>query len=256
MILIKKFKKFIPSFRHKTNISIIDNTFIFSKNKNYKKYIFTKNLIKRKKLFYKSKLVNVNNSIFKKTNIVCKHYFYDFKPYKKFIYCQSQFNINYIIPGIETLNIGKVLFNFEIFKYYPNKFFFKGMICYLHMIPYNITFSNITNLSNQKITYAKSSGTFCKIKKTKKNKKKLILIVLPSQQEILLNKTCKAYIGKNQNFRINELTEGKYGYCFHKKKKIKVRGVAMNPVDHPNGGRTKTVQPERSPWNWVAKKKK
>ncbi|NCQ50323.1 hypothetical protein GW796_00180 [archaeon] len=21
----------------------------------------------------------------------------------------------------------------------------------------------------------------------------------------------------------------------------------MNPVDHPNGGRTKTVQPERSP---------
>jgi ribosomal protein L2 len=30
----------------------------------------------------------------------------------------------------------------------------------------------------------------------------------------------------------------------------------MNPVDHPNGGRTKTVQPERSPWNWVAKQKK
>jgi ribosomal protein L2 len=32
--------------------------------------------------------------------------------------------------------------------------------------------------------------------------------------------------------------------------------VAMNPVDHPNGGRAKTVQPERSPWNWVAKKTK
>lgn len=29
----------------------------------------------------------------------------------------------------------------------------------------------------------------------------------------------------------------------------------MNPIDHPNGGRAKTVQPEKSPWNWIAKKK-
>jgi large subunit ribosomal protein L2 len=35
-----------------------------------------------------------------------------------------------------------------------------------------------------------------------------------------------------------------------------VRGVAQNPVDHPNGGRTKTNKPERSPWGWVAKKGK
>jgi large subunit ribosomal protein L2 len=28
--------------------------------------------------------------------------------------------------------------------------------------------------------------------------------------------------------------------------KPRVRGVAMNPVDHPNGGRTKTNQPEKS----------
>ena len=77
MILIKKYKKLIPSFRHRTNASVIDNTFIFTKNKNYKKHLFTKNLIKRKKFFYTPKLVNVNNSIFKKTNIVCKNYFYD-----------------------------------------------------------------------------------------------------------------------------------------------------------------------------------
>ena len=36
-------------------------------------------------------------------------------------------------------------------------------------------------------------------------------------------------------------------------KKIMVRGVAKNPVDHPNGGRTKAKQPEKSPWGWVAK---
>jgi ribosomal protein L2 len=28
----------------------------------------------------------------------------------------------------------------------------------------------------------------------------------------------------------------------------------MNPVDHPNGGRTKSCKPEKSLWGWVAKK--
>jgi ribosomal protein L2 len=30
----------------------------------------------------------------------------------------------------------------------------------------------------------------------------------------------------------------------------------MNPVDHPNGGRTKSCSPELSPWGWIAKKNK
>jgi large subunit ribosomal protein L2 len=34
---------------------------------------------------------------------------------------------------------------------------------------------------------------------------------------------------------------------------VTVRGVAMNPIDHPHGGRTKTNKPEVSPWGWVTK---
>ena len=127
------------------------------------------------------------------------------------------------------------------------KFYYKGFISYLHSIPVMSLFCNVTNIMNNKITYAKSSGTFCILKKIKKTKTKLLTVVLPSQQIILLNKMTKIYIGKNVNFKISELTEGKWGFSFHKTKKIKVRGVAMNPVDHPNGGRTKTVQPEKSP---------
>lgn len=70
---------------------------------------------------------------------------------------------------------------------------------------------------------------------------------MPSKQQLLVTKNTKVYVGQNQNFRTNELVEGKWGASFSLKKKINVRGVAMNPVDHPNGGRTKTVQPERSP---------
>ena len=35
-----------------------------------------------------------------------------------------------------------------------------------------------------------------------------------------------------------------------------VRGVAMNPVDNPHGGRTKTNSPELTPWGKIAKKNK
>ena len=80
--------------------------------------------------------------------------------------------------------------------------------------------------------------------------------MLSLKHAVLNHNNNSSFYLKNTNFKIPELVEGKYGYSFHKKKTINVRGVAMNPVDHPNGGRTKSVQPERSPWNWVAKKKK
>jgi ribosomal protein L2 len=120
-------------------------------------------------------------------------------------------------------------------------------MCYLKDLPLIAHFSNITNIVNSKITYAKAGGTFCKTKKSKKQKSKFIVVILPSKKEIYLSKYTCGYLGKNTNFNIPKLVEGKWGFSFHNCKKIKVRGVAMNPVDHPNGGRAKTVQPERSP---------
>jgi large subunit ribosomal protein L2 len=37
--------------------------------------------------------------------------------------------------------------------------------------------------------------------------------------------------------------------------KPKVRGVAMNPVDHPHGGRTKAIKNPRTPWGKPTKLK-
>jgi ribosomal protein L2 len=244
MILIKNTTKKIPSFRHKKILNIYDNSYVFNKNK---KKIHNNNYIVRKRLFYNIQSTSLNINFFKHIDVITKKIYYNFKPYKKFIQCETHTNTLLTIPGIEFLNVGKVIYHYDHFKNFKNKFFFKGFIVYVYMIPITVYFSNITNRLNNKITFSKSSGTFCKKKKTKKNKKKLVLVILPSKQEIYINKMCKAYIGKNVNFKVNELVEGKYGYSFYKFKNIKVRGVAMNPVDHPNGGRTKTVQPERSP---------
>ena len=256
--MIKKifFKKLIPSFRHKTDISIIYNNFFFYKKNKKNKYLHSKNLIKRKKFFFDTTHTPINFMLIKYYNLIIKNFYLFKKPYKKFLKATTIHNINYILPGIEFVNIGKILYRFHNIELNIKKFFFKGFIVYLHLIPINIIFSNITNIINTKITYSKSSGTYCKQKKTKKEKKKLILVILPSNSSIYLSKNNKAYIGKNENFNSNKLIEGSWGHSLKKYKKIKVRGVAMNPVDHPNGGRAKTVQPERSPWNWVAKKKK
>ena len=46
---------------------------------------------------------------------------------------------------------------------------------------------------------------------------------------------------------VNKEIYGKAGSLRYRGLKPKVRGVAMNPVDHPHGGRTKTNKPEVSP---------
>lgn len=214
------------------------------------------NYIKRKKKMYNAKSINLNKNVFKNICTIINKAFYQQKPYKKFLISSTYTNFNLVLPGIDGINIGKIMYNFNTI--YSNKkiFFFKGFVFYIYLAPINVLISNVTNNLNSKITYAKAGGTYCKIRKSKKSKKKLIKIVLPSNKEILVNKMTKSYLGKNTNFKISQLIEGKWGYGFHKTKHINVRGVAMNPVDHPNGGRTKTVKPEKSPWNWIAKKKK
>jgi large subunit ribosomal protein L2 len=46
---------------------------------------------------------------------------------------------------------------------------------------------------------------------------------------------------------------GKAGYWRSFGLKSLVRGVAMNPVDHPHGGRTKSVKYPRTPWGKTTK---
>jgi large subunit ribosomal protein L2 len=48
---------------------------------------------------------------------------------------------------------------------------------------------------------------------------------------------------------------GKAGYWRSFGLKSIVRGVAMNPVDHPHGGRTKAVKYPRTPWGHTTKYK-
>ncbi|KAL1340204.1 hypothetical protein AAHE18_U100900 [Arachis hypogaea] len=59
---------------------------------------------------------------------------------------------------------------------------------------------------------------------------------LPSGEVRLISKNCSATVGQVGNVGVNQKTLGRAGSkCWLGKRPV-VRGVVMNPVDHPHGG--------------------
>ncbi len=59
---------------------------------------------------------------------------------------------------------------------------------------------------------------------------------LPSGEVRLVHRDCRATIGQMGNVEHENITIGKAGRARWKGRRPTVRGVAMNPVDHPHGG--------------------
>lgn len=102
--------------------------------------------------------------------------------------------------------------------------------------------------------YCRSSGTISKILKIDR-KNDVSLIRLPSGRSKLFSIYSFASLGRvlfkeNRNF-LNSKAGYWRGFGF----KPTVRGVAMNPVDHPHGGRTNSIRYPRTPWGKTAKYK-
>jgi hypothetical protein len=131
MILLKKFSKLIPSYRHKTDLQIFDNSNESLPHQCYHKAVKTVNYIKRKKTLFKPFCYSVNLSFQKNFNLLTKSYVYNFKPYKKITICQTLSGQTYLLPGIENVNIGKILLSQSNILSYPSKFFCRGFITYL-----------------------------------------------------------------------------------------------------------------------------
>lgn len=81
------------------------------------------------------------------------------------------------------------------------------------------------------------------------------LLKLPSGELRLVQSACRATIGQIGNVDHANISAGKAGRARWKGRRPKVRGVAMNPVDHPHGGgegKSKGNHPQ-SPWGQPTK---
>lgn len=100
--------------------------------------------------------------------------------------------------------------------------------------------------------YARSGGTFCKVISVNWDKN-TARILLPTGLIKIISIFCSATLGRASNIDHNREFLVKAGFSRNIGIKPSVRGVAMNPVDHPHGGRTKTSSPEFTPWGKIAK---
>jgi large subunit ribosomal protein L2 len=81
------------------------------------------------------------------------------------------------------------------------------------------------------------------------------LLKLPSGELRYVQISCRATIGQVGNLDHENVSIGKAGRTRWAGRRSKVRGIAMNPVDHPHGGgegRSKGNHPQ-SPWGQPAK---
>jgi large subunit ribosomal protein L2 len=84
---------------------------------------------------------------------------------------------------------------------------------------------------------------------------KFALLKLPSGEQRMVLAECRATIGQVGNAEFENISIGKAGRNRWLGKRGHVRGVAMNPVDHPHGGgegRSKGNHPQ-SPWGMPTK---
>jgi len=71
---------------------------------------------------------------------------------------------------------------------------------------------------------------------------------LPSGEIRRINENCYATIGQVGNIEHENVILGKAGRSRHRGIRPVNRGVTPNPVDHPNGGRTKGGKHWATPW--------
>lgn len=172
---------------------------------------------------------------------------------KEFIVLRNVFSQIYLRPSTVMCYPGKVYKAFSLKGVVPLSTLVNRIVP-VGLIPLNSIISLLANTVTQFPTYARAPGS--KAIRLRLNKKiKLIEILLPSQVVKFFPQHTLATWSWHESYN-NRITLGKRGLDFLRSKKLNVRGVAMNPIDHPNGGRTKAKQPELTPWGWVAKRNK
>lgn len=126
-----------------------------------------------------------------------------------------------------SLSIGKTVISG------PNVPIEVGNALPLENIPLGTAVHNIEIKPQRGGQIVRAAGTYAQIVAKEGN---FITIKLPSSEVRIINKKCYATIGQVGNIDASNITIGKAGKNRWLGKRPTVRGVVMNPIDHPHGG--------------------
>ena len=131
-----------------------------------------------------------------------------------------------------------------------------GNVLPLSRIPLNTFIHNIELKPGKGAQIARAAGTQAEIVAREGD---YVQVKMPSGEVRRVHQDCKATIGRVGNADHIKVVSGSAGRSRWLGKRPKVRGVAMNPVDHPMGGgegKTSGGGHPVSPWGKKAKGKK
>jgi large subunit ribosomal protein L2 len=123
----------------------------------------------------------------------------------------------------------------------------------LGLMPDGMLVHNIELTQGKGAQMARSAGAYARIMASESG---MITLKLPSGEMRMVSAKCFATIGTVGNKSHENIKIGKAGRSRWLGKRPKVRGVAMNPVDHPHGGgegKTSGGRHPVSPWGTPAK---
>ena len=153
-----------------------------------------------------------------------------------------------ILPGnalpMSAIPLGTTLHNIELKP---------GNTLPLSNIPLGTHIHNIELRIGKGGQIVRSAGTFAQLMA---KEDRYALIKLPSGEVRMVLLECKATIGQLGNVIHENISLGKAGRTRWRGRRPRVRGVAMNPVDHPMGGgegRSSGGRHPCSPWGMPTK---
>lgn len=260
MILIKS-PTSSPGSRHKVHIKTIT-----TKNNTFKWQTITK-----KKPSGRSNVNGIlvysknSKSLKKSANVLCKKFL--IKHHGVFINFLHYFNnktycglIKYANGSYSNINLTHGLLPGSLIKCTNMKIsrftrYNLGDTVLLFWLNRRHVFYNVFLFFKNKVIFSKAAGTFCCMVSNDMEKNYAKLKLPSGDFKVIFNQTFVT-LGRNSNILQKSIIYGKAGDVRKNGFKPSVRGVAMNPVDHPHGGRTKTNSPEKTPWGKVAKRNK
>lgn len=118
----------------------------------------------------------------------------------------------------------------------------------LRNVPVGFTIHNIESKPGSGGTYARSAGTSAQLMAKTGD---YATLKMPSGEVRMVHLDCWTTVGELGNADYKNICWGKAGRTRHRGFRPSVRGMAMNPVDHPHGGgegRSKSGSHPQSPW--------
>ena len=172
----------------------------------------------------------------------------------------NQFENKYFyILAPDNLHINDIIYSYSLDDILKTREIKIGYSMPLYNIPLNVPIHNIELSLNQGGTIVRSAGNYAFIIKKDNDLNGYAYVKLSNQRIKKIHLSCKATIGKLSNPYHDLYNYKKAGLVRNLNKRPVVRGVAMNPIDHPHGGGEGKASGGRvsvTPWGFITKGRK